>query len=258
MISEKNEPSLGRVWNPGNSFHPARDGSLGHLEPGHKQFPADARGSPSRIIDGHEEGEIPHHFWCLFSPSPLAAPRNEPPIKTEASTAPSGNRLGCHDDQRLFPSRPETASNYPKQPVEAAKARPWTSPFQYDKLLAQGEIFEEKSPTGTKEAKDYSQTLRQILKHDKRLYQKVSEAKRAGSFRSRMEFWQTKPSEKVFANPAVEHKKNRRPQSRRTALHASLAADIARQLSAPAAQGTAILETACLQKLKDGVMTRPD
>jgi hypothetical protein len=71
---------------------------------------------------------------------------------------PPDNRLGCHDDQRLFPSRPETTSNHPKQPVEATEARPWMSPFQYDKLLAQGEIFEEKISTGTKEAKEYSQT----------------------------------------------------------------------------------------------------
>jgi hypothetical protein len=31
-------------------------------------------------------------------------------------------------------------------------------PFEYNQLLAQGEIFEEKSSTATKEAKEYPQT----------------------------------------------------------------------------------------------------
>ena len=92
---------------------------------------------------------------------------------------PTNNGFRCDDDQRLLPTRPETTSNNPEQPIEATEAGTWTSPFQYDKLLAQGEIFEEKSSTATKEAKEYSQTERQMLKHGKRLYQKTSQAKRA-------------------------------------------------------------------------------
>ena len=141
------------------------------------------------VLGNHAEDQITNFLGCHLSPNLPPDSGNQTPIETKTSPMPTNNGFRCDDDQGLLPTRPETTSNNPEQPIEATEARPWTSQFQYDKLLAQGEIFEEKSSTGTKEVKEYSQTERQILKHGKRLYQKTSEGKRGASHWSRMESW---------------------------------------------------------------------
>jgi Integrase core domain len=128
----------------------------------------DAGRTPGRVFGGHAEDQFPNLWGDGSPPNPPAGVGDQPPVQAETNTVPPDNRLGCHDDQRLFPSRPETANNNPEQPIETTEARSWTSPFQYDKLLAQGEILEEKISTGTKEANEYSPTQEQILKHAER------------------------------------------------------------------------------------------
>jgi hypothetical protein len=66
----------------------------------------------------------------------------------------------------------------PEQPIEAAEATPWMPSFQYDKLLAQGAVFEQKSSTGMEEAKLHFQIQRQIWKYGKHSYQKAGAAKK--------------------------------------------------------------------------------
>lgn len=179
MISKKGKPTPGRMRDPGGSFHPAWDRSLGNIEFEHQKLTVDAGCTPGRVLGNHVEDQIVHFLGCHLSPNPPSDSGNQTPMETKTSSMPTNYGFRCDDDQGLIPTRPETTSNHPEQPIEATEARPWTSPFQYDKLLAQGEIFEEKSSMGTKEVKENSQTERQILKHDKRLYQKASETKRA-------------------------------------------------------------------------------
>ena len=158
MVVKKGKPAPGRIRSPGGSFHPPRDCSLGNIESEHEEFSVNTRRTPSGVLGNHAGDQFPNLYGGGSSSNPPSGVGDQPPVQAETGTVPPDNRLGCHDNKRLFPSRPETTSDNPKQPVEADEARPWTSPFQYDKLLTQGEIFEEKSSTGTKETKEYSQT----------------------------------------------------------------------------------------------------
>ena len=42
MVTQKSEPTLGWVWIPGGSFHPAGNGSFRNIKTEHKKFSMDA------------------------------------------------------------------------------------------------------------------------------------------------------------------------------------------------------------------------
>ena len=75
----------------------------------------DARRSPTRIFDNHSEGPFPNLLGGGSTPNLPAGSGDQPPVQAETGTVPPDNRLGCHDDQRLFPSRPEATGGAPEE-----------------------------------------------------------------------------------------------------------------------------------------------
>jgi hypothetical protein len=136
MVVKKGKPAPGRIRGLGGSFHPARDRSLGNIESEHQKLTMDARRTPGQVLGNHAEDQIPNFLGCHLSPGLPSDSGNQTPIETKTSPMPTNNGFRRDDDQGLLQTRPETTSNNPEQPIEATEARPWTSPFQYDKLMA--------------------------------------------------------------------------------------------------------------------------
>lgn len=89
MVAQEGQPAFGRLGVSRRSFHPARDCSLRHVEPEHKQLPMDARRSLSWILRHHSEDQLPHCLWRLFSPHGLSDSRDRPPIHPKTGPVPT-------------------------------------------------------------------------------------------------------------------------------------------------------------------------
>ncbi len=64
---------------------------------------------------------------------------------------PTDNSLRLHDEERLFPSRPQSPQHHPKQPIWRGETRLRMFLLQDCKLLPQCQVFQEKVTTSTKE-----------------------------------------------------------------------------------------------------------
>jgi hypothetical protein len=104
MVTQKSEPTLGRVWISGGSFHPAGNRSFGNVETEHEKFSVDAGSSPAGILGHHLEDEIPNLFRCLSSTDGFPGLRNHPPVPTEPGAVPTDHGFGCDDEECLFPT----------------------------------------------------------------------------------------------------------------------------------------------------------
>ena len=104
---------------------------------------------------------------------------------------PADHCFGCDEDERLLPTGPDSPSNYPEEPLEGPKARPRMAPFQHDKLLAQGQVFEEKASMHAKMANSRSKPEPEESKHGQQLCQNAGETMAAMLFQSRPEFRRT-------------------------------------------------------------------
>ncbi len=61
VIPQEGQPTLRRFWISGCSLHPARDGSLRHVEAQHEKFAMNPGRAPGRILRHHlEESETGH------------------------------------------------------------------------------------------------------------------------------------------------------------------------------------------------------
>jgi hypothetical protein len=106
MVTQKGEPTLGRLWVPRRSFHPAGNRSLRDVETEHEQLAMNARRAPSRILGHHPEDQLPHLLRRLFSPDGLSDSRDQPPIRPKTGPVPTDHRLERHDDESLLPFWP--------------------------------------------------------------------------------------------------------------------------------------------------------
>lgn len=104
MVTQKSEPTLGRVWISGGSFHPAGNGSFGNVKTEHEKFSVDAGSSPAGILGHHLEDEIPNLFRRLSSTDGLPGLRNHPPVPTEPGAVPTDHGFGRDDEECLFPA----------------------------------------------------------------------------------------------------------------------------------------------------------
>ena len=104
MVTQKSEPTLGWVWIPGGSFHPAGNGSFGNVETEHEKFSVDAGSSPARVLGHHLEDEIPNLSRYLSSTDGLPGLRNHPPVPTEPGAVPTDHGFGRDDEECLFPA----------------------------------------------------------------------------------------------------------------------------------------------------------
>src|SRR5215831_707502 len=97
MVTQKSEPTLGRVWISGGSFHPAGNRSFGNVETEHEKFSVDAGSSPAGVLGHHLEDEIANLFRCRLSAHGLANLRNHPPVPTESGAMPADHSFGRDD-----------------------------------------------------------------------------------------------------------------------------------------------------------------
>jgi hypothetical protein len=67
---------------------------------------------------------------------------------------PPDHRFRGDDDEVLLPTRPGSASNYPEELVEGAKAWPSMPLLQHSELPPEHKVLQEKIPTATKEVKE--------------------------------------------------------------------------------------------------------
>src|ERR1700682_770046 len=169
VISNKGEPAFGWLRVSRRSFHPAGNRSLRDLETEHEKLAVDARRSPSWILGDHSEDQLSN--FSRRRPSPDGFPHfgNELPVQPEAGPMPSDHRFRGDDDEGLFPTRPDSPSNYPEEPVEGAKAWPSMPPLQHGKLLAEHKVLKEKIPTATKEAKERAEAKQKQVEHGSEL-----------------------------------------------------------------------------------------
>src|SRR5215469_4283289 len=104
MVTQKSEPTLGWVWIPGGSFHPAGNRSFGNVKTEHEKFSVDAGSSPVGVLGHHLEDEIPNLFRCRSSTDGLSDLRNHSPVPTESSAVPSDHGFGRDNVESLFPA----------------------------------------------------------------------------------------------------------------------------------------------------------
>jgi hypothetical protein len=141
MIAKESQPSLRRFGNSRRSLHPTRDGSLREIEPGHEQFPMDARCTPGRILAHHAKDQLPNLLGSWPSPNRPSHLRNQLPIQPKTCTVPADDRLWRDHDECLFPIWPESTYSNPEDFIEELEVRPRTATFQNDELLAKDEIL---------------------------------------------------------------------------------------------------------------------
>jgi len=142
MVTQKGEPTLGRVRIPRRSFHPTGDRTFREIEAKHEQLAMNARCSPGRILSYHSEDEIANILGNPLSTGESSNPRDGAPIEGESGSVPAHHRLRSHDDQGLPPSRPESSHKNPEEFVEEANVRTRVTPLQDPELLPKCEVFE--------------------------------------------------------------------------------------------------------------------
>src|SRR5215469_10529375 len=104
MVTKKSEPTLGWVWIPGGSFHPAGNRSFGNVKTEHEKFSVDAGSSPVGVLGHHLEDQILNFFRSRSSTDGLSDLRNHSPVPTESRTVPSDNGFRRDDEESLFPA----------------------------------------------------------------------------------------------------------------------------------------------------------
>ena len=78
---------------------------------------------------------------------------------------PSDHGFRRNDDQALLPARPDSPCHDPEELVERSQARPRVAPFENCKLLAQGQVFEQKALMSLKDTHERSKAEKEKLEH---------------------------------------------------------------------------------------------
>ena len=121
MIAEKSQPPPTRFWISGRSLHPAGDASLRYIEAEHQKFAVDAGATPGGVLGYHAEDQVLDLFREPVSPNLFSDLGDKAPVQTEAGSMPTNHGFRSHDDERLFPPRPESAGDHPEKYVEHAE-----------------------------------------------------------------------------------------------------------------------------------------
>jgi hypothetical protein len=142
---------LSWIWIPRRFPHPAQYGPFRNVEAQHLWFSMNPRRAPGGIL-GHQAEDELAQFNADALPAGATSMQREPgSIKPEACAVPLHKRFRLNDNQCLLPGRPEATQYHPEKSVGNTQARTRLSPFQDSKLLPEGEIFQEKITTRTKE-----------------------------------------------------------------------------------------------------------
>ena len=112
----------------------------------------DARCSSGWILSRHAEDQGPDILAYTLSASHSSDSGEPSPVEPEARPMPSHNRSRCDHDERLLPSVPKSLQGDPEQLVHGRESATRQFGVQDKKLLAKGQIFENKFLTGTEGA----------------------------------------------------------------------------------------------------------
>ena len=122
VIVKKRKPTLRRLRVSGCTAHPAGDRTLRYIEAEHEEFAVDARRTPGGVFNDHLKDQVPDFFGNSFpSAHCLSGLAQDGPVQFESCAVPADHCVGVDEDERLFPLRPESASDDPKESVEQTK-----------------------------------------------------------------------------------------------------------------------------------------
>src|SRR5450759_6731 len=97
MVTQKGQPTFGRLGVPRRSAHPAGNGSLRYIETEHEKLAVDAGRSPRGILSDHSENQVANFFGSLSSPNLPPDFRDQPPIHLKTGPVPPNDRFRGHD-----------------------------------------------------------------------------------------------------------------------------------------------------------------
>src|SRR5262245_57867806 len=109
----------------------------------------DAWCTPQRILAAHPTNQLAcfgRHAWTT-APAMTGFPR---PEEAEASSVPTDNRLGLHDNQRGPPIPPSYCQPCPQVPVRRGQLRSFHRPLHNGELMAQSQHLHLKVCTAAK------------------------------------------------------------------------------------------------------------
>jgi hypothetical protein len=112
------------------------------------------RRTPCGILCDHAEDEFSQLLARRFRAVANPLPGDPPPVQPEASTVPTDDRFGLDYEESLSPSRPKPSQHDPEQPIRRSETGLWMPRCEDNKLLPQGEIFEQQISARTKETRN--------------------------------------------------------------------------------------------------------
>jgi hypothetical protein len=118
VIPQECEPAFCWLRISRCSPHPARDGSLRHIESEHQELSMDARRAPGWILRNHPKYQVSNLLRNALSSDHSARSGDRPPVQREPSPVPSHDGFRTHYDQGLLPAGPEPLGNNPEELID--------------------------------------------------------------------------------------------------------------------------------------------
>lgn len=118
VIGQKGEPALGWFRISRGSFHPTRNRSIRNIKTEHEKLTVDPRCTPRRIFGNHSKDQLANFIGDPSSSDLITNSGDQFPTQMEPHSMSTGNSLGRNDDESSFPSRPESTSGDPEEPVD--------------------------------------------------------------------------------------------------------------------------------------------
>src|ERR1039458_1458434 len=82
---------------------------------------------------------------------------------------PADNRSRCHQNKRLFPSRPQPLQRNPEQLVRRSQSPPRTVGLEGEQLLTQSQVFKDEAPAGLKHTQEPAENVSKQHNHARNL-----------------------------------------------------------------------------------------
>ena len=88
------------------------------------------------------------------------------PVEMETGTVPADDGRGFHNDEDVFPARPETPERRPEQTVQEIQSWPRTLAFENGDLLAKSEDFDGGVASTAEENADHRKDGENEFRHE--------------------------------------------------------------------------------------------
>ena len=116
-----------------------------------------ARRAPGRVMRDHLKDQIPDLFRQLLPSHSPSRPGDQTPVRAKTCTMPADDSLRIDEHERLLPSTPETAGEYPEDFVNRSHPDSGMLALQHGQLLPESEIFQEQASMRSKAAGEQAQ-----------------------------------------------------------------------------------------------------